>query len=297
VVVSHASTGELVVDNESGRTTRLPLVRIIDKLSPPIPSDQNHQARIVELDSKAGKYSLQWIGFDGKEKSVLYERPDTVVVIVSARVVKGVDRTYRYIYELENMESSGQYLSGFSVQTFVKDVVADEEPGVYVSQMATHAPGFSNGVWYGYVNTENTVLGSGITPGSTTSVSLQSDAAAAVVRVKVFGGPMAITGIGEEIPGVLLDSLPAYESWPSGYTIGPSELQRDLTLSERVNEFLNSLALFTRLGWMAPSVVSEYTQALQGDINWQEIDKKVREDRNADKITTEIEILLNQMVR
>ena len=45
--------------------------------------------RVTLLDAKSGKYGLRWIGYDGKEKTIVYQRPDALEVIVSATVSKG----------------------------------------------------------------------------------------------------------------------------------------------------------------------------------------------------------------
>lgn len=280
----------LFVDFQRDVTARTLMSRKIIKLQLPSEDKLNaNQARIVELDSKAGKYSLQWIGYDGSQKSLIYERPDMVDVIVSAEVIAGEKRTYRYIYTLTNLASSGQYLSGFVIQTYASDVIPLVDPGVYVGRMASHIQEFEEGNWYRY---GNNVFGSDVTPGKMSTVVLESDAPPAIVRCLVHGGPMKINGVGEEMPLVLEESLLGFDAWPSGYTIGPSEPQHDLTSNQKTLELLNSLELFSRLGWMNNSVISRYKGALDGDVNWQEISRIVNEDRNLKKITSEVVSLM-----
>src|SRR5258706_2280670 len=40
--------------------------------------------RVVLLDAKLKKYGLRWIGYDGTAKTVIYQSPDAIDVVVSA---------------------------------------------------------------------------------------------------------------------------------------------------------------------------------------------------------------------
>lgn len=48
----------------------------------------DHRPRVELLDEKAGKYAFTWLGYDGKEKTVIFRRGDVIDVIVSASVSK-----------------------------------------------------------------------------------------------------------------------------------------------------------------------------------------------------------------
>src|SRR5262245_14800683 len=94
------------------RTVRLPLQRpdLVLK-SPPYqprvlrhdpttgnPIYYNHKPRVVVIDRKTGKYALRWIGYDGREKTVVFQRSDLVDVVVSASVTKQASGKYLYVY-------------------------------------------------------------------------------------------------------------------------------------------------------------------------------------------------------
>lgn len=42
--------------------------------------------RVEVVDDNAGKYELKWIGYDGKEKTVIYQRADAIDVVVTGSV-------------------------------------------------------------------------------------------------------------------------------------------------------------------------------------------------------------------
>lgn len=74
------------------------------------------------MDAKAGKYAFKWIGVEGKEKTVIFQRADAIDVVVSATSSKTPEGQYLYTYSIENLPSSGTYLAGSTVQNFASDV-------------------------------------------------------------------------------------------------------------------------------------------------------------------------------
>ena len=44
--------------------------------------------KVVLVDEKSGKYELRWIGYDGKEKIINYQRMDSIDALVEARIIK-----------------------------------------------------------------------------------------------------------------------------------------------------------------------------------------------------------------
>src|SRR5829696_7917946 len=46
----------------------------------------DHKPRVELLDEKSGKYAFKWVGYDRKEKVIIFQRADAVDVIVSASV-------------------------------------------------------------------------------------------------------------------------------------------------------------------------------------------------------------------
>jgi len=124
---------------ESQRTRRLPLQKRLIILKAPTsyanrilrldsktgnPVEYDPRPRVVPLDTKSGKYAFKWIGYDGNEKTVIYQRPDAFDATVSGSVSKTPSGKYLYTYAIQNLASSGQNLSGFAVQHFASDVKA-----------------------------------------------------------------------------------------------------------------------------------------------------------------------------
>ncbi len=77
---------------------------------------------VVLLDEKGGKYAFKWIGYDGKEKTVIYQRPDAINAVVSARVETTGSGNSTYTYTIENLQSSGEELTSYFVQNFAAEV-------------------------------------------------------------------------------------------------------------------------------------------------------------------------------
>ncbi len=49
------------------------------------PIAYDHKPRVELLDAKSGKYLLKWIGYDGKEKTVVFQRGDAVDVVAGCQ--------------------------------------------------------------------------------------------------------------------------------------------------------------------------------------------------------------------
>jgi hypothetical protein len=162
--------------------------------------------------------------------------------------------------------------------------------GVYVGKMASHIPEFQEGEWYRW---GNNVFGTSVTPGKQTTVILESDAPPTTVGCKVHGGPMKIQGIDEEMPLILENALAGYKNWPHGHTIGPSDRLQEMPPESRASEIKRSLKLFVDSGWMSPSLLPRYADALTGKLDRQKIREMVRRDIESNNITTEIHALLS----
>jgi hypothetical protein len=63
-------------------------------------STYDHKPQVKTLDAKSGRYTLSWIGFDGREKTVGIQSPDAVDIVVSASVSKTGSGEYLYTYEI-----------------------------------------------------------------------------------------------------------------------------------------------------------------------------------------------------
>ncbi len=50
--------------------------------------------RVELVDARAGKYEFKWIGYDGKEKVIAYQRADAIDAVVSGSVEKSF--TFRF---------------------------------------------------------------------------------------------------------------------------------------------------------------------------------------------------------
>ena len=71
---------------------------------------------VVLLDVKSGKYGLRWIGYEGKQKTIIYYRPDAFDAIIIASVSRRSAGGYLYTYAIENSSTSAQSVEGVALQ-------------------------------------------------------------------------------------------------------------------------------------------------------------------------------------
>lgn len=217
--------------------------------------------QFVLIDEKSGKYELRWIGDDGKEKVINYQRADALEALVEARVEKETGGQFVYKYLLRNLPASPTYLSSFTVQTFAGDVKVTKLDGVYIGDMTTSLKGFNEGVWWHYGILGDNLLK--IDPGKTIELSLVSAALPGIVGCRATAGELTLKGAGEHMPSELEASMPGYEEWAKGYTIGPVERLAALGRSERAKYVLENLPKFQDAGWIGSEAAKKYEAILK----------------------------------
>lgn len=216
--------------------------------------------RVVLVDEKSGKYAFKWIGYDGKEKTVIYQRPDAIDAVVSARIGTTSSGNNVYTYTVQNLQSSGEELTSFFVQNFTSDIRPTKVADVYVGSVSKNDKEFKDGHWIGYG-----VLNSSVVPGRSIEFELESSAPPGLVECRIAGGPRGMKGVGEDMPQELENVLPGYEIWPSGYTIGPIDKLKTLSPSERANYLVKLLPKFKEIGWITADALRWYQQNLSRD--------------------------------
>jgi len=279
------------------------------------PIAYDHKPRVELSDAKAGKYLFKWIGYDGKEKTVVFQRGDAVDVLVSASVSETFQGQYLYLYtyQVANLLSSGTYLSDFILQNYAKDsrpyevngvrtTLADlrlldnfrnlprdgssrQVGGILIGQMSNLNEQFSKGSWidYGILSTYKPQ----ISPGKTFAVKITSTAPPGIVECRVTGGELTLQGVDEDMPGELEDMLPGYEQFPHGYTIGPVDHLKPLSPAEKTKYVLDQLPLFKKAGWITDKTLQRYEAQLKNG-SLETISAHVQQDLKAEQITTEV---------
>ena len=249
--------------------------------------------RVELVDARAGKYEFKWIGYDGKEKVIAYQRADAIDAVVSGSVEKSFDGSYIYNYTIENLSSSAAYLSFFILQNFSDDTqpieingkptrladlrllknfreVADDgkprnfENTLLIAEMSNAIHRFKEANWIAFGVLPD--FESAVIPGSRVEVKLVSKAAPGLVGCSATGGPRTLKGVGEHMPSELEDVIPGYEEWPSGYTVGPVAFVNSLSQTERASYIVDKMILFEKLGWITPAARSWYEKNLRNDI-------------------------------
>jgi len=256
-------------------------------------SDASTLARepaIEEHDSSKGEYVIRWKGYDGTQKRVIYTRPDTILVNVSASVTRGKSKKYRYTYELSNSSSSAQYLAGFVVQVFDESSKPLVNSGVYIGKMNSDIDEFSEGQWWSY---GQNIFGSDIVPGSQVTVELESDNPPQIVNCRVHGGSRKMEGVGEDMPNVLEKSLLGYDAWPQGITLGPTVSTNFPIVSEYIEEnFISQLDLMVTHGWISKDIVNRYSLSTVENISYIELLDMARADHlNGDIANEAIQLI------
>ncbi|MGH9942886.1 MAG: hypothetical protein ACRD9R_11085 [Pyrinomonadaceae bacterium] len=251
----------------------------------------DHQPRVELVDAKAGKYAFKWIGVDGKEKTVIFQRADAIDVVVSATVSKTTEGKYHYNYEVQNLPSSGTYLSGFIVQNFVSDVKLDNKGGMFTGAMSNAIYEFREGNWIHFADASDDLQ---LDPGQTVKLQLTSSAPPGLVGCRAVGGELSLEGVGEDMPLALERLLPGYEEFPKGRTIGPVDSLQTLSLAEEAKYLLDNLPQFRKLGWMTDAALSRYEQRLKsGDL--EAVRKRLEQNLKDEQITTEVFAIIEAM--
>lgn len=269
--------------------------------------------RVQVVDEKAGKYEFRWIGYDGKEKVVAYQRPDAIDVIVSGSVENSSDGSYIYSYTIDILPSSATYLYSFGLQNFSDDTRPVEindkpttladlrilknfrqlpddgkprnfETTILIGEMSNAIHRFKEGNWIAFgilPDFETQVM-----PGSRLRVKLVSNAVPGLVACSAVAGPRTMKGAGEHMPAELEEAIPGYEAWPSGYTVGPVSSLDSLSRTQRIGYLLGKMVQFEKLGWITPSARSWYEKNLLDNLT--SAQTRAREDLNSEQISSEV---------
>jgi hypothetical protein len=257
--------------------------------------DPNPKA--VVIDEKSGKYEFRWIGTDGREKIVPYQRRDALQAVISVIIEKGQEGRFIYIYRFHILSASPVYFREFIVQTLALDAKPIETddyllpPPNYnpnhrlmVGRMNFN-PLFNDGIWWNFAfvgKEENRIYG-----GNTIEFQLTSSSRPGIVGCKASGGELGTKGVGEEIPSVLENQIPIFQDLAWGYTIGPVESLAGLSKSERAKYLLDNLPKFQEAGWMSEGTAKNYEAILKKEDLTGALEK-AKKDLEGEFITSEV---------
>jgi hypothetical protein len=285
-------------------------------------SSYDPRPRVEVVDAKSGKYAFKWIGYDGKEKTIEYQRADAIDVIVAASVSKTPEAKYIYVYQVQNQPSSSTYLSHFIVQNFAPDSRPIEVNGrrtnnqdlrildafrnappdgtsrnledLSIGQMSNLIQVFKDGSWIVFAPLPS--FEPKVIPGRRFEVKISSMAPPGFVDCRVTGGDLTLKGVGEDMPTELEDMLPGYEEWPRGYTVGPTESLKNLSPSEHAKYILERLPQLEKLGWITKTARRWYEQNLRSD-NLNAVFKRAEQDLKSEQITSEVFAMIQAVKR
>jgi hypothetical protein len=244
----------------------------------------DHKPRVELLDEKAGKYAFKWIGYDGKEKSVIFQRGDVLDAVVSGSVTKVSDEQYSYTYQIRNLPSSATYLKSFMVQNFASDTKPADGGAFLALNVSNAIYQFREGHWLSFSDVSDHVQ---INPGQTVIVQLTSSAPPGLVECRASIETTMIGPPDEEMPSALANLLPGFEEYPKGYTIGPSENLKALSSSDRIKYVLERLPQFRDLGWITEEAFVRYQQLLKTN-DLTPVLNRLDQDLKSEQITTEL---------
>ena len=247
----------------------------------------DHKPRVIVVNEKAGKYEFRWIGYDGKEKVIKYQRLGAIDVLVSAKLQKVENGKYLYTYTVENLSSSANNLSGLWVQNYAsesKPVELDFD-NIIIGKVLNIVRGFTEGKWwrYGILETYKPV----IAPGSKIELQLESPAPPGLVACKADGGEFGVKGVGEDMPPELENLMHATKDLPFGYTIGPIDRLAEMNKSEKAKYVLENLSKFQEVGWMSSGTAQIYESILKRE-NLAGALKQAKKDLSNEFITSEV---------
>jgi hypothetical protein len=246
----------------------------------------DHKPRVDLIDERSGRYAFKWVGYDGKEKSVVFQRGDVLDVVVSATVSKMTNQ-YVYTYRIENLPTSATYLKRFIVQNFAGDVVWEQGGPLIALTMSNAIDQFREGNWLNFADVSDSVQ---INPGQTVQVQLTSSAPPGLVGCRASIETI-MEGAGEDMPAALENLLPGYNDFPKGHTIGPIEGLKALSSSDKIKYVLEKLPQFRDLGWITEDAFARYQQLLKTN-DLPTVLNRLDEDLKSEQITTEVFALI-----
>jgi len=250
----------------------------------------DHKPRVELLDEKAGKYAFKWIGYDGKEKTVIFQRRDVIDVVVSAAVSKTPGGRYLYNYELHNLPTSPTYLKRFIVQNFAADAEPDRSGAFLPGVMSNAIEQFKEGHWISFTDVSDEVQ---IEPGQTVRIQLVSSAPPGLVQCQATA-ETTLEGADEHMPSVLENLLPGYKEFPTGYTVGPVDNLKTFSAEEKIKYLLEKLPQFRKLGWMTDEAVARYEQQLKNN-DLQSLTRQMEQDLKSEQLTGEVFAVIEAM--
>jgi hypothetical protein len=243
--------------------------------------------RVEVVDRQRGLVHLTWVGYDGTQKTIVYQRPDAIDVVVRANATKLRPGTHLYTYDLGVLPSSGADLCDFVPQAFAEDIEPVKQADRYSGTMSARA--FSIGRWT-YFGALSDRLPP-VSPGKNVTFQLRSSATPGLVECRASGGPLSIKGVGEEMPQELEAQLLRHEAWPHGFTIGPDDRLKALSPAQRAAKLVEWLPEFERQGWITAERRRHYeASARRGDVKG--LAGVVDPDLRAEQITTEVRAIV-----
>jgi hypothetical protein len=224
-------------------------------------SEYDPKPKIVLIDQTVGKYELRWIGYDGEEKVVKFQRADAIDAVVEAKAEKQSDGKYIYKYILRNLASSPTYLSGFIVQTLAADIETKKKEDLHIGKMAKNIDEFNVGTWFDFAPLNKTTPK--VEAGKSIEFTLSSKALPGIVGSRVTAGEITLKGVGEHMPQELENVLPGYEGLARSYTIGPDQSLAKMSEAEKIEYLLTNLNKFYEAGWISIENTGKYKSILK----------------------------------
>jgi hypothetical protein len=242
------------------------------------------QPRVILVNEKSGIYELRWIGYDGKEKVVEYQRYNAIDLIVRADVEE-FNGKFVYRYTVNNLKSSPTFLSTFIIQNYADDIKYEEIHGIFIGQMASSIPYFKEGNWlnFGILSTYKPE----VLPGKSIDFVIYSNAPSGIVMCRATGGAIGLKGAGEHMPTELEAVLPGYDELPYGYSVGPVEKLATMSKSEKAKYFLDNLPKFQEAGWLTPLTAKKYVSIFEREDLAEAFDQ-AKKDYSKEIITSEV---------
>jgi hypothetical protein len=267
-----------------------PEIQGYDKKGDPIYWDP--KPHVVPLGG--GKYAFKWLGHEGRELTLIYQRPDVIDLVAEALVAQGADRRLIYTYNLRNLRTSKLWLGSFFVQTFSASAEGVRGQGIYAGVAGSFIKEFSVGRWLGFgmMGREPKVM-----PGVTISVAVNSEDLPGVVECRASGGDLTMKGVGEEPPSVLEDLYLRHDAWPHGYTIGPDERILKMSVKARMQYLTQHLPQMLELGWIEDKATMEWYRGQLEAAKASEVRAQAQKDFQNKLITSEVYGLMSYLLR
>ncbi|GEM_PF-6484933 len=220
----------------------------------------------IVYEEKSGDFLLQWNGFDGKRKTVVYHPANRLHAVVTARVERDpTGNNFRYTYAVRNLPNSQRELQVLYI-AIGADVSKAESPDATWGPSVAFTDYLKKALETpsGWRWSQTRGGRAGLRPGES-AYGFAFHSPGLPTPMRCFADiQKGMKGVGEEVPEELMAALdPVTWLIPKGVTIGPVTPPEKLEPAKFLMEIEGMIEVATQQGWiLSPPIAKEFRDSL-----------------------------------